>query len=287
MHSVTCSSLYRFWNRTIKLFFLRLYLSCRECILEKSSTSSIYSMQDHSEKSTKSKFKACHNFWQPLVKNIYASNADGIFPDKDGVYTAFVRLQKTRPDVGFEISYKQESRGYRERDKTQAICISKSFERRGSISLVVNCEAEYLSIHFEYADIETLNVPFRRSQCDLGATLDNLANFIEEFPSYCEQSSRIITEIEKEQKLEEIARDTIRTTVSHIMESTKYSWNLYEFENTFSLEVSIIDEYTVEMDFNTQNYLERIPALQGILKQTENFLKEIPLPITIQIQEKS
>ena len=104
---------------------------------------------------------------------------------------------------------------------------------------------------------------------------------------YCEQSSRIITEIEKEQKLEEIARDTIRATVSHIMESSKYSWNLYEFENTFSLEVSIIDEYTVEMDFDTQNYLERIPALQGILKQTENFLKEIPFPITIQLQEKT
>jgi len=104
---------------------------------------------------------------------------------------------------------------------------------------------------------------------------------------YCEQSSRIITEIEKEQKLKEIARETICATVSHIMESTKYSWNLYEFENTFSLEVSIIDEYTVEMDFNTQNYLERIPALQGILKQTENFLKEIPFPITIQLQEKT
>ena len=144
-----------------------------------------------------------------------------------------------------------------------------------------------MSIHFEYADIEAFNVPFRRSQCDLDATLDNLANFIEEFPSYCEQSSRIITEIEKEQKLEEIARDTIRATVSHIMESTKYSWNLYEFENTFSLEVSIIDEYTVEMDFDTQNYLERIPALQGILKQTENFLKEIPFPIMIQLQEKT
>ena len=104
---------------------------------------------------------------------------------------------------------------------------------------------------------------------------------------YCEQSSRIITEIEKEQKLEEIARDTIRSTVSHIMESSKYSWNLTEDENTFSLEVSINNEYSVEMDFNTQNYLDRIPALQGILKQTENFLKEIPFPITIQIQEKS
>ena len=241
-------------------------------------------MHDHSENFVKS--NACHNFWQPLVKKIYASNTDGIFPDKDGVYAEFVRLQKTRPDVGFEISYKQESRGYRECDKTQAVCISKSFEGRGSISLIVNCEAEFLSIHFEYADIEAFNVPFRRSQCDLGATLDNLANFIEEFPSYCEQSSRIITEIEKEQKLEEIARDTIRATVSHIMESSKHSWNLTEDENTFSLEVSINNEYSVEMDFNTQNYLNRIPALQGILKQTENFLKEIPFPITIQLQEK-
>ena len=234
-----------------------------------------------------SKSDACLNFWQPLVKKIYACNTNGIFPDKDGVYAAFVCLQMAQPNVGFEISYKQESRGYRECDKTQAICISKSFEGRGSISLIVNCEAEFLSVHFEYADIEAFNVPFRRSQCDLDATLDNLANFIEEFPSYCEQSSRIITEIEKEQKLEEIARDTIRATVSHIMESSKHSWNLTKDENTFSLEVSINDEYTVEMDFDTQNYLERIPALQGILKQTENFLKEIPFPITIQLQEKS
>ena len=244
-------------------------------------------MHNHSEFFTKSKFEACHNFWQSFVKKIYACNTDGIFPDKDGVYVAFVCLQKMRPDVGFEISYKQESRGFRECDKTQAICISKSFEERGSISLIVNCEAEFLSIHFEYADIEAFNVPFRRSQCDLGATLDNLANFIEKFPIYCEQSSRIIIEIEKEQKLEKIARDTIRATVSHIMESSKYSWNLTKDENTFSLEVSINDEYTVEMDFNTQNYLERIPALQGILKQTENFLKEISFPITIQLQEKS
>lgn len=167
-------------------------------------------MLDHSENSTKSKSAAYHNFWQPLVKNIYASNTDGIFPDKEGAYAAFIRLQKARPDVGFEISYKQESRGYRERDKTQAICISKSFEGRGSISLIVNCEAEFLSIHFEYADA------------------------------------------------------LVRTVL-----------------------ISINDEYAVEMDFNTQNYLERIPALQGILKQTENFLKEIPFPITIQLQEKS
>jgi hypothetical protein len=167
-------------------------------------------MHNHSENLTKYKSEACLNFWQPLVKKIYACNTDGIFPGKDGVCVAFIRLQKAWPNAGFQISYKQESRGYRECDKTQAICISKSFERRGSICLTVNCEAEFLSIHFEYADA------------------------------------------------------LVRTVL-----------------------ISINDEYTVEMDFNTQNYLERIPALQGILKQTENFLKEIPFPITIQLQEKS
>ena len=148
----------------------------------------IYSMQNHSENFTKTKSDSCQKFWQPLVKKIYACNADGIFPDKDCVFATFVRLQKTRPNIGFEISYKQESRGYRERDKMQAICISKTFEGWGSISLIVNCEAEFLSIHFEHADIEAFNVPFRRSQCDLDATLDNLANFIEKFPIYFEQS---------------------------------------------------------------------------------------------------
>ncbi len=156
--------------------------------MKRKAPSPIYFLLNHSENFTKSESEARHNFWQPLVKKIYACNTNGIFPDNDGVYAAFVRLQKARPNVGFEISYKQESRGYRERDETLAICISKSFGGRGSISLTVNCEAEFLSIHFEYADIETFNVPFRRSQCDLGATLNNLANFIEKFPIYYEQS---------------------------------------------------------------------------------------------------
>lgn len=164
----------------------------------------IYFMLNHSENFTKSESEVCHNFWQPLVKKIYACNTNGIFPDNDVFFAAFVRLQKARPNVGFEISYKQEARGYRECDMTQAICISKSFEGRGSISLIVNCEAEFLSIHFEYADA------------------------------------------------------LVRTVL-----------------------ISINDEYSVKMNFNTQNYLERIPALQGILKQAENFLKEIPFPITI------
>ena len=136
-------------------------------------------MHNHSENLTKYKSKACLNFWQPLVKKIYTCNTDEIFPDRDGVYATFIRLQKTRPDVGFEISYKQESRGYRERDKTQAVCISKSFEGRGSISLTVNCEAEFLSIHFEYADIEAFNVPilpnvhsYGRQLCGLGRVLE-------------------------------------------------------------------------------------------------------------------
>ena len=105
-------------------------------------------MLDHSENFAKFKSEACLNFWQPLVKKIYACNTDAIFPDKDGVCAAFVNLQKALPNIGFEISYKQESRGYRECDKTQAICVSKSFEGRGSISLIVNCEAEFLNIHF-------------------------------------------------------------------------------------------------------------------------------------------
>lgn len=91
-------------------------------------------MRNHSENFIKSKSEVCHNFWQPLVKKIYACDTDGIFPDKDGVCAAFANLQKALPKVGFDISYKQESRGYRERDETLAICISKSFGGRGTIS---------------------------------------------------------------------------------------------------------------------------------------------------------
>ena len=112
--------------------------------------------------------------------------------------------------------------------------------------------------------------------------LKRLLKFVDEFPNYNEQSSRIITEIEKEQKLKELAQNTIRATISHIMNSTKYQWNLSESENSFSLEVTFDKGCTIQMSFDIQNYLERISVLQNVLEQTENFIKKIPFPITIE-----
>ena len=228
-----------------------------------------------------SKSDACCNFWQPLVKKIYAQNADVIFLRKRDVLAAFKRLQKAKPDCGFEISYKQESKGYRDCDKSQVICLRKSLGGTASIEFLVDCDAKYLSIRFSHIDAERFNVPYERCWCNLDATLENLVKFVDEFPNYNEQSSRIIMEIEKERKLKGIAQNTIRATISHIMNSTKYQWKLFESENSFLLEVAFDKGYTIQMSFDIQNYLERIPALQNVLKQTENFLKEIPFPISI------
>ena len=227
------------------------------------------------------KLEACHNFWQPLVKDIYAQNADAFSLHKRDVLAAFKRLQKAKPDYDFEISYKQGSKGYRDCDKSQIVCLSKSFGYVASIEFLVDCDAKYLSIRFSHIDAGIFNVPYERYWWNLDATLENLVKFVDEFPNYNEQSSRIITEIENEQKLKEIAQNTIRATVSHIMNSTKYQWKLSESENSFSLDVAFEKGYTIQMSFDIQNYLERIPALQNVLKQTENFLKEIPFPISI------
>ena len=151
-----------------------------------------------------------------------------------------------------------------------------------SIEFLVDCDAKYLSIRFSHIDAGNFNVPYERCLCNLEATLENLVKFVDEFPNYNEQSSRIITEIEKEQKLKELAQNTIRATISYIMNSTKYQWNLSESENSFLLDVAFEKGYTIQMSFDIQNYLERIPALQNILKQTENFIKKIPFPITIE-----
>lgn len=227
------------------------------------------------------KSEACHNFWQPLVKKIYAQNADVIFLHRRDVLAAFKRLQKAKPDYGFEISYKQGSKGYRDCDKSLVICLRKSLGFAASIEFLVDCDAKYLSSRFSHVDAGSFNVPYERYWCNLDATLENLVKFVDEFPNYNEQSSRIIMEIEKEQKLKEIAQNTIRATISHIMNSTKYQWNLSESENCFSLDVAFDKGYTIQMSFDIQNYLERIPALQNILKQTENYIKEIPFPISI------
>lgn len=229
----------------------------------------------------KSKFEACSNFWQSIIKKIYAQNADVIFLHKRDVLAAFTRLQKAKSDYGFEISYKQELKGYRDCDKSQVVCLRKSLGSAASIEFLVDCDAKYLSIRFSHIDAGKFNVPYERCWCNLDATLENLVKFVDEFTNYNEQSSRIITEIEKEQKLKEIARNTIRATISHIMNSTKYQWKLFESENSFLLEVAFDKGYTIQMSFDIQNYLEQIPTLQNVLKQTENFLKEIPFPISI------
>ena len=238
-------------------------------------------MQNQSPNFTKSKFETCHNFWQPLVKKIYAPNADVVFLHRRDVLAAFKRLQKAKPGYGFEISYKQGSKGYRDCDKSQVICLRKSLGSAASIEFLVDCDAKYLSIRFSHIDAGKFNVPYERCWCNLEATLENLVKFVDEFPNNNEQLSRIIMEIEKEQKLKEIAQNTIRATVSHIMNSTKHQWKLFETENSFSLDVAFDKGYTIQMSFDIQNYLERIPALQNVLKQTENFLKEIPFSISI------
>ncbi len=157
----------------------------------------------------------------------------------------------------------------------------KSLGSAASIEFLVDCDAKYLSIRFSHIDAGTFNVPYERCWCNLDATLESLVKFVDEFPNYNEQSSRIIMEIEKEQKLKEIAQNTIRATVSHIMNSTKHQWKLFESENSFLLEVAFDKGYTIQMTFDIQNYLERIPALQNVLEQTEKFLNEIPFPISI------
>ena len=158
----------------------------------------------------------------------------------------------------------------------------KSFGSAASIEFLVDCDAKYLSIRFSHID-----APYERCWCNLEATLENLVKFVDEFPNNNEQLSRIIMEIEKEQKLKEIAQNTIRATISHIMNSTKHRWKLFETENSFSLEVTFDKGYTIQMSFDIQNYLDRIPALQNVLKQTEIFLKEIPFPISIKALDKS
>lgn len=238
-------------------------------------------MQKSSRNSTNFKSDACRNFWQPLVKKIYVHSGDVISQHKRDVLAAFTRLQKAKSDYGFEISYKQESKGYRGCDNSQVICLCKSFGYVASIEFLVDCDAKYLSIRFSHIDAGNFNVPYERCWCNLDATLENFVKFVDEFPNYNEQSSRIIMEIEKEQKLKEIAQNTIRATISYIMKSTKYQWNLSESENSFSLEVAFDKGCTIQMSFDIQNYLERIPALQNILKQTENYIKEIPFPISI------
>lgn len=70
-------------------------------------------MQEQPSKLTKSKSEASHNFWQSIIKKIYAPNADVISLHRRDVLVAFKRLQKAKPDYGFGISYKQESKGYR------------------------------------------------------------------------------------------------------------------------------------------------------------------------------
>ena len=118
------------------------------------------------------KSDACYNFWQPLVKEIYAQNADVFFLNKRDVLAAFTRLQKAKPGYDFEISYKQESKGYRDCDKSQIVCLSKSFGYVATIEFLVDCDAKYLSIRFSHIDAGSFNVPYERCLCNLEATLE-------------------------------------------------------------------------------------------------------------------
>ena len=68
---------------------------------------------------------------------------------------------------------------------------------------------------------------------------------------------------------------TLENLVKFVDEFPNYN------ERSSRIIMEIEKDYTIQMSFGIQNYLERIPALQNVLKQTEIFLKEIPFPISI------
>ena len=69
------------------------------------------------------------------------------------------------------ISYKQGSKGYRDCDKSQVICLCKSLDCAASIEFQVDCDAKYLSIRFCHIDAGNFNVPYERCLCNFEATL--------------------------------------------------------------------------------------------------------------------
>ena len=118
--------------------------------------------------------------------------------------------------------------------------------------------------------------------CDLAQTISNFEEFIDRFPSYMEGFEKKKIEFEKKCKLEDMAKNSIRTIVSQLLPPMGYRWDLVERDRDYLLKIGGHGTW-IEFTLSRKNFTTRVAELPDVLRQIEALSKNMTFPMKIEI----
>lgn len=223
--------------------------------------------------------RIAYRYWEKLVGGILVPGERGYVPSEGEVLCAYNELKERHLECDCIVLRTGTHSGefYQQGDKIAGVRIVRQLDSVGTIEFRLSTD-----FHVRL-DIEGLS-PLSRTEacCDLSQTISNFENFIDNFPRYMEGLERKKLGFEKNNKLEEMAKGSIRTTVSQILPPLGYRWDLVERGRDYLLKVGGHGTW-MEFTLNRRNFAKRLAELPDVLGQIEALSKNMTFPMNIEI----
>lgn len=224
--------------------------------------------------------KLVQKFWEKRVPNILVTGTRGDSPSEGEFLSAYNDVKFRHPECNCVIlrEKKSTSEYFLPGDKIGGIRIVEAFgTANSSIEIILTSSTYYLHFNFEGMNPILQKADF----CDLSQTIKKFENFINKFPLYLEELETKRIQLEKNAKLEEMTKNSIKAGVSQVLSIKGYRWNIVDKVSQQLLQIEIGNGSSVEIVLNSKNFAKRISALSEELRQIEEFLKTLPFSVNI------
>ena len=223
--------------------------------------------------------QVARKYWEKFFNGFLVPGERGYVPSEGEMLGVYNELKEWHPECECFIlrTGKRSGEFYQQGDKIAGIRIVRQLDSIGSIEFRMSIDF-YMRL-----EIEGLS-PFFRTEvnCDLAQTISNFEEFIDRFPSYMEGFEKKKIEFEKKCKLEDMAKNSIRTIVSQLLPPMGYRWDLVERDRDYLLKIGGHGTW-IEFTLSRKNFTTRVAELPDVLRQIEALSKNMTFPMKIEI----
>ena len=229
--------------------------------------------------------QTARKYWEKLVCGLLVPGERGCAPSEGEVLCAYNEMKSCYPGCKCNIVRVGKSQGdalqrdmFQQGDKICGIrVVAELSAANSSIEFVLTDSLYY--VHFKTDGIDSFS--HRVDTCDLSQTMTNIKEFIDNFPAHLAALENEKVEFEKNAKLKEISRLSLKTCVAQMMSQLGYEWNLTDRGKFFLLQIELGEKRMVEISLNDKNFTKRIPAIPEVIKSVESLLETLPFPVDI------
>ena len=218
-------------------------------------------------------------YWEELVCRILVPGERGCAPSEGEVLGMYNDMKTKYPGCKCNVLRpgKNQRDMFQQGDKISGIWVTITLDAASSIEFIL-AESLYY-VRFKTDGIASFS--YKVDFCDLSQTVKNVEDFVNNFPAHLIALEKKKIEFEKNAKLKEMARLSLKTCVSQMMSQMGYEWNLSDRGKYFLLRVELGEKRMVEMSLNEKNFTKRIPVIPEMIKNIEGMLNAMPFPVDI------